>query len=260
MSKEQNLKTEGIVLRVERGSVYDGRGFRTVVYLKGCPLRCMWCSTPESHKVKIQSTTKNIYGEVISVEKLLRTIIRDTVFYYHSGGGLTLSGGEPLFQSDFALAILEEAKCEHINTALETSFHADWDIVKEALKFTDSALVDIKMMDSKRHKYYCGQDNELILDNLLKTNDLKEDFDIVIRIPLIPTLNDSVEELTKMGKFIQKLNKVSHAEILPYHRLGVDTYKEMGIDYKLPHIKSPERDQLKKSQMVLNQYVNTIIG
>ena len=119
---------EGMVLRIERSSIHDGSGFRTVVFLKGCPMRCQWCSTPESQSF-VEETAKDgtVYGTRMTVEQVVREVRKDSLFYFISAGGLTLSGGEILAQPEFSLALLKNAKMECFRTAVETSFIAPWD-------------------------------------------------------------------------------------------------------------------------------------
>lgn len=118
---------KGMVLRIERSSIHDGEGLRTVVFLKGCPLRCQWCSTPESQSFQIEQTETNTYGTLMTVAEVMREIRKDSLFYFISAGGLTLSGGEILAQPEFTLALLKNARMECINTAVETSFFAPWE-------------------------------------------------------------------------------------------------------------------------------------
>lgn len=155
-----------MVLRIERSSIHDGSGFRTVVFLKGCPMRCQWCSTPESQSF-VEETAKDgtVYGTRMTVEQVIREVRKDSLFYFISAGGLTLSGGEILAQPEFSLALLKNAKMECFRTAVETSFIAPWEKIQPMLPYIDTAYVDLKVFDPKRHKEYCGISNERILKN-----------------------------------------------------------------------------------------------
>ena len=124
---------EGVVLRIERSSIHDGEGLRTVVFLKGCPLRCQWCSTPESQSFQVERAGENTYGSRMTVGEVMREIRKDSLFYFISTGGLTLSGGEILAQPEFTLALLKNARMECINTAVETSFFASWEKIEPLL-------------------------------------------------------------------------------------------------------------------------------
>ena len=137
----------GIVLRTERSSIHDGDGFRTVVFLKGCPLCCLWCSTPESQSPAIEQAAETTYGQAMSVEDLMALVRKDSIFYFHSGGGLTLSGGEPLVQADFAAELLRQAQSEGINTAIETCLAVPFANVEKALPNLDVMYADLKHID-----------------------------------------------------------------------------------------------------------------
>ena len=125
----ENMDMPGSVLRIEKSSIFNGDGLRTVVFMKGCPLRCQWCSTPESHRKEIQTTLdgKITYGRIMTVEEVLVEVRKDIPFYFHSGGGMTVSGGEILAQSEFVYNLVRRARWEGIDTCIETSFYGAWD-------------------------------------------------------------------------------------------------------------------------------------
>lgn len=249
----------GMVLRIERSSIYDGTGFRTVVFLKGCPLRCQWCSTPESQSFQVETTASNTYGKTMGVADIMEEVRKDALFFFVSGGGLTLSGGEALAQPDFALAILQAAKKECFDTAIETSFFAPWEKVEPILNHLNTAYVDLKAFDATVHKTYCGCDNQLILDNLLATNQVARNFKLVVRIPLIPGVNDSAEELHAMGQFCAKLTKLDHVQLLPYHRLGTATYEKLGRDYLLGAVQPPSEEHMARCRNIIRQYSPNVL-
>lgn len=147
----EGMDMKGTVLRLEKSSIFDGDGLRTVVFLKGCPLRCRWCSTPESFQKQIQTTLDGsiTYGQVMTVEEVMVEVRKDIPFYFHSGGGVTLSGGEILAQPDFAYNIIRRSCWEGINTAIETSFYGDWLKIERILGCANTAFVDMKIMDHK---------------------------------------------------------------------------------------------------------------
>jgi len=252
-------KTQGIVLRMERSSIHDGDGFRTVVFLKGCPLSCQWCSTPESQSFQIEQTEHNIYGKTMAVEEVMKEVRKDTAFYFHSGGGMTISGGEPLAQPGFTLALLQEAKRDCINTAIETSFFASWSVIRPILPYVDTALVDIKIFNRELHKKYCGADNQIIFENLLQTNSIEKPFRLIIRVPIIPGINDTEEELEQIGRFCSGLRYLHHVQLLPYHRLGTDTYKKIGRPYLLADVRSPSSEHMERCRNILQQYVTQVL-
>ena len=164
------LQTKGRIFNIQRFSIHDGPGVRTIVFLKGCPLRCKWCCNPESQewqieKIKIAGVEK-IAGEDTTVKEVLDEIKRDRIYYSRSvGGGVTLSGGECLWQPDFSAALLEAAKSIGISTAIETTGFAKQEVLDRILPFVDTVLMDIKHTDSAKHKEFTSQPNDLILEN-----------------------------------------------------------------------------------------------
>ncbi len=259
--KYEGMDMQGTVLRFEKSSIYDGDGLRTVVFLKGCPLRCRWCSTPESHKREIQSTLDGEikYGMNLTVEEVMIEVRKDIPFYFHSGGGVTLSGGEILTQADFAYNILRRSCSEGINTCIETSFYGDWSKIEKILACTNTAFVDLKIMDSEKHKLYTGVSNDLILENIRKAGQGIPQLKLIIRRPLIPGVNDSKEELEALGQFLAELPGVDHLQLLPYHRLGTDTYRKLGLEYPLSETEVPDDEHMKWCQKITGQYIKTIV-
>lgn len=257
----ENMDMPGSVLRIEKSSIFDGDGFRTVVFMKGCPLRCWWCSTPESHHKEIQTTLdkKITYGRIMTVEEVLVEVRKDIPFYFHSGGGMTISGGEILTQPEFVYHLLHRASWEGINTCIETSFYGGWDKIEPILSSTDTAFVDIKVMDPKAHKQYVGVDNEVILSNIRRAGARKGGTKLIIRSPLIPGVNDSETDLKLLGGFLAKLPGVDHLQLLPYHRLGTDTYRKLGLTYQLPDARTPSQEYMERCARITGKYVKTII-
>ncbi len=257
----EGMDTKGTVLRIEKSSIFDGDGLRTVVFMKGCPLRCQWCSTPESHLKNIQTTLDGsiTYGKFMTVEEVMVEVRKDSLFYFHSGGGLTVSGGEILTQPEFVRHLLRRAMWEGINTCIETTFYSDWDRIKPILDCTDTAFVDMKLMDPKLHKEYTGISNSLILENITKAGKERNGMKLIIRRPLIPGVNDTEEDLTKLGQFLSKLPAVDHLQLLPYHRLGTDTYRKLGMIYPLAEVETPSEEHMKWCQEITNKYIKTVV-
>ena len=249
---------QGMVLRIERSSVHDGDGFRTVVFLKGCPLRCQWCSTPESQSFGVEHASGKTYGELMTVGDVMKELRKDSLFYFLSTGGVTLSGGEVLAQPDFTYAILKNSRTECFNTAIETCFYGSWDRLERILPYVNTVYADLKMVDRERHKYYCGVDNELIMDNMLKTDKEDGNFRLVIRTPIIPGVNDSVEELHRIGQFCSTLKKLDHIQLLPYHLLGTETYKRLGRPYKLEGVQAPKAEHMESCRRIIREYVEDV--
>lgn len=282
----------GSVLRIEKTSIHDGTGLRTVVFLKGCPLRCLWCSTPESQSALPQkgyardrctlcgtcidvcprkalsfsedgtrivtdpqkcsacfecarrcpSRAMKAYGSLMSVAEVVREIAKDEIFYFHSGGGVTISGGEPLEQADFVKQILLECRDRGIHRAVETSFFGPWEKIESLLPLLNLVHTDLKHPDPVQHRKLTGVDNRLILENIRKADASPYRFDLVIRTPLIPGINDSEEALSASAAFAKGLKKLKEVEFLAYHRLGLETYRNLGWDYPLEEIRTPDRE------------------
>lgn len=269
---------DGFVFDMQHYSLHDGPGIRTLVFLKGCPLCCQWCSNPESQSlenevmvskqecigmdkcglclkackagaisisrnndVEINRTLCNNCGDCaeacpgnalrntnkkISISNVLKYVLQDLPFYKKSGGGVTLSGGEPLLQYDFCLELLKELKRNRIHTAIETTAFCEWNKLKEISDYIDLFLIDIKHMDDNIHKELTGVSNRLILENIHRLSELGKQ--IEIRIPLIPGINDSEENLTQTAKFVSDKVKGAKVTLLLYHRLGSMKYEQLG--------------------------------
>ena len=192
---QQNyLDTTGRIFDIQKFSTHDGPGIRTIVFLKGCFLRCRWCCNPESQNFAIETMNQNgqmkTMGRDVTVREIMKTVVQDMPYYRRSGGGLTLSGGESLVQPDFAAALLRAAKEEYgISTALESTACASYESIQKLLPYLDWYLMDIKHTNSEKHKEFTGKGNELILENAKRlARDAKN---LVIRVPVIPTFNDS---------------------------------------------------------------------
>lgn len=252
----------GTVLRIERSSIYDGNGFRTVIFLKGCPLRCLWCSTPESQAFEMEQAGDITYGRRMSVAEVMQEVRKDSACFFHSGGGMTLSGGEILAQPAFSRALLAQAQNECIDTAIETSLFAPFETCQKLLPYVNTIYADLKVFDSAGHRKYCGIDNRLILENFKKLNGPECDsfsFRLIARIPLIPGVNDSREELTRSGNFLATLKRLDHVELLPYHRLGTATYERLGRPYLMKEVKTPSADDMERAKQLLAQFVPAVV-
>ena len=191
-------------------------------------------------------------GRSMSVEAVVEVLTRDEAFYQSSGGGITVSGGEPTMQPDFTLALLERCKEKGYNTALDTCGYAAWRVLKSLLRHVDLVLYDLKHMDSVKHRDLTGVSNRLILDNLKRLDGTGRTY--VVRVPLIPTYNDSEENLEAMTKFFQTLTNAEYVEFLPYHRFGISKYETLGRDYSLKDLKSPSQDFLKHLRETMERH------
>lgn len=241
--------TKGRIFNIQRFSLHDGPGVRTIVFLKGCPLRCRWCCNPESQSYEFESIVtagveKNV-GEDKTVEEILREVERDRVYYRRSGGGgITLSGGECLMQPDFSEALLICAKEKGISTAIETTGFAPIDAIRRLLPYADTVLMDIKHTDSEKHREFTGRDNSLILENARII--AREAKSLIIRTPVVPTFNDTDEEIKSIAEFAKSLGSVHEMHLLPYHRIGSDKYKGLGRKYAMEHIRVPENERMQR--------------
>ncbi len=275
--------TQGTVFNIQKYSVHDGPGIRTVVFLKGCPLACKWCSNPESQSFKPQlaynrnkcitlsecvrcgeicspgalvkgddekisvvwdnctnclacadvcpSGALIVYGEEKTVKDVIDQVEKDASFYARSGGGLTLGGGEPLAQSEFSLALLQEAKKRYIKTAIETCGHVKKETILEACKYCNMLMFDIKSLSSAKHQEFTGVGNELILENFKAVREAYPKLHIRVRTPVVPGFNDTVEDIRAIVDFLKDYDV--EYELLPYHRLGTQKYTNIGVEYEL---------------------------
>lgn len=250
------MEQTAAILRIERSSIYDGQGLRTVVFFKGCPLRCAWCSTPESQNPLPEQGENYSYGREMTVEQVMAEISKDEIFFFHSGGGVTLSGGEPLCQADFAAEILRQSQRLGVDTAMESSLCLPWNELAKVLPHLNTLYADIKLMDGARHRRYCGADNSLILSNLRWLAAWEWPLKLIIRMPLIPTINDDEQNLYALAQFCRELKRVEQVELLPYHRLGVHTYAELGREYTLSDIKTPSAAYMAAMRRLLGHYLD----
>jgi pyruvate formate lyase activating enzyme len=242
------LKVKGRIFDIQRFSIHDGPGIRTIVFLKGCVMRCRWCCNPESQNYEIETMMVDgkpkTIGQDVTVEEVMKTVERDSHYYWRSGGGLTLSGGESLCQSEFAYALLATAKQRGMNTAMESMGCAEYQVIEKILPVLDTYLMDIKHTDPNKHKEFCGRDNILMLENARKIAESGMT-KLVIRVPVIPTFNDTVEEIVSIAKFADKLPGVEKIHLLPYHRLGQDKYEGLSRPYLMGDILPPENEHME---------------
>ncbi|MFC1924380.1 glycyl-radical enzyme activating protein [Chloroflexota bacterium] len=295
MSKAGDLDgLKGRVFNIQRYSTDDGPGIRSTVFLKGCPLRCLWCSNPESQKsypevghrdalcqqcstcvktcsvaaislnpdgkgVTIDRSLCNncgecvgvcpqgaltMHGRDISVGEVLEEVKRDEMFYRNTGGGVTASGGEPLFQADFVAALFERCHQVGIPTALDTSGHASRSALKQVLAQTDLVLYDLKCMDNDDSLVAVGQPNKLMLQNAEYV--LKSDVPVIIRIALIPGITEKTENLQKIAEFVRRVNPSTPVNVLPYHRLGMSKFRMMDMNYELGDLEPIPEERLSE--------------
>lgn len=191
-----------------------------------------------------------IMGKQMTVEEVFEVVKKDTLFYRNSGGGMTASGGEPVYQPVFLKALLTRCQEAGLHTALETSGYVDWKTLKDILEHVDLVLYDVKHMDSEEHRRLVGIGNELILENLEK---IAKDKSIIIRVPLIPGYNDSEWNIKATGEFLSRIG-ISKVDIAPYHQLGVGKYERLGMVYTLGHVATCTEEQTEKAKHLLELY------
>lgn len=310
------LERKARIFNVQKYSIYDGPGVRTLIFFKGCPLRCLWCSNPEGLERKNQVMFKedlcincgscipvcpvhihyfldeedgqlqtksersghkvnrsidcvgcrkceticpkqalSIVGSDKTISEVLDIIQQDMLFYHSSGGGVTLGGGEVTAQPEFATNLLTECKRMGIHTAIETSGYAKLDSLLMIAQFTDLFLYDIKQIDSERHYDLTGVRNERILDNL--TELIRRGFNVKVRMPLIRGLNDSEDTLCRTLEYLQSFTGYKNfqgIDLLPYHKLGINKYKQLGMRYAITEDLSFKEEELDKIEEFIKGY------
>ena len=256
-------ETRGRIFDIQRFSTHDGPGVRTIVFLKGCVLRCRWCCNPESQSFHIEKMLQNgvlkTVGRDVTVGEVMEDVLRDMPYYRRSGGGITLSGGEALCSPDFATALLREAKSYGLSTAVETACSRPYDIIERFIPLVDTFLTDVKHMNSAKHEQFTGMKNELIISNISRLASQAKK--LIVRVPVIPTFNDTVSEISDIARFAAGLPGVRELHLLPYHRLGYDKYIGLGREYSMGDIPllTPEKiEELKKAAQ--NSGLNIVIG
>ncbi len=259
----ENMDIKGRIFDIQRFSVHDGPGIRTIVFLKGCLLRCKWCCNPESQEWDIQQMTMGgetkTVGRDVTVREVFDKVRSDMPYYKRSGGGITLSGGEALCQPDFAVALLKACKEYGMDTAMESTGIADYDVIARYLPYLDHYLMDIKHMDSAKHKAFTTVPNEKILENARRI--ARDAAHLIIRTPVIPTFNDTPEEIGAIADFAASLEGVSEMHLLPYHQMGMDKYKGLGREYLLPDIVPPTKEHMEMLRgVVRSKGLRTQIG
>jgi len=227
---------QGIIFSIEEFALNDGPGIRTTVFFKGCPLRCAWCHNPEGFSFAPQMIRtmdgERICGERITAEALSDRLAKNAGFFNMTLGGITITGGEPLAQPEFLAELLVRLRKQGIHTAIETSGHAHADVFRRIVPLADLILFDVKSMDTAIHKKYTGVDNTLILANLewLAGSSMK----FIVRLPLIPGINDSVEQMNAVYEAIKDASGLVRVEMLRYHKTAGAKYAMLDMAYHPP--------------------------
>lgn len=291
-----------LVLNIQKFCLNDGPGIRTVIFLKGCPLRCVWCHNPESQSINkelafreslclncfkcidicsnhqimnnihvvnyygcnacgkcidVCSNALEIYGKEMSVKEIISEVLKDKDYYINSNGGVTISGGEPLYNYEFTLQILKELKKENIHTCLETSGFASINVIEKLMPYVDLFLYDIKEFDPELHLKFTGVDNKLILENLKKLNDNNKD--IILRCPLIPKYNLDLEHLKNIGLLASKYQNIKQVEVLPYHPLGKVKNSEINKINTMEEIEIPTEKEVEMYISEIKKYTSKTV-
>jgi len=254
---------KGIVYSFKRYAVNDGPGIRQTVFFKGCPLSCWWCHNPESQDIKsvesmrkcmldgVSYDEKETIGTVMSVNEVMTEIVKDSIFYDESGGGVTFSGGEPLMQQQFLNALLLSCRESGIHTAVDTTGFASKSVMKLIAENTDLLLYDLKHLDNQAHIKYTGVPNIQILQNLIMLDEMKKD--VVIRFPVIPGVNNDDNNIAEMLIFLKGLKNIRKLTLLPYHTIASHKYNKMNMPNKMEGKKALEKADLEE---IKNKFEN----
>ena len=244
----------GRIFNIQRFSIHDGPGIRTIVFLKGCAMRCAWCCNPESQEFAIQTMAEGdrvkTVGQDVTADQIMPEILADLPYYRRSGGGVTLSGGEVLCQADFAAELLRECKAAGLHTAIESAASLSYEKIEKLLPYLDLYLLDIKHMDGEKHKEYTGLSNEIILENAKRLG--TSGVELIVRTPVVPGFNDSDEDIRRISTFAKSIGARAH-HLLPYHRLGSDKYKSLGRSYSMKEIEPPLRERMERLLQVAEE-------
>ncbi|WP_211293126.1 pyruvate formate-lyase-activating protein [Brunnivagina elsteri] len=234
--------TSGYIHSIETCGTVDGPGIRFVIFTTGCPLRCLYCSNPDCRYLE--------HGKQVTVDELIAEIQKYTSYMKASGGGVTISGGEPLYQPEFVREIFRRCKSLGIHTALDTSGFCDLEIAKSVLEFVDLVLLDIKSFDPATYTKVTGVDIKPTLILAQYLSDIKKA--AWIRFVLVPGLTDDPENILGLAEFITKLNNIERVEVLPFHKMGEYKWEELGYEYQLKETPSPTPEQIEKALAIFH--------
>ncbi len=257
-----DLNVKGRIFDIQRYSIHDGNGIRTIVFLKGCAFRCRWCCNPESQEHQIQTMKvqgkDKIIGMDVTVSEVLGEVLKDRNYYLRSGGGVTLSGGEALCQPEFTYHLLHACKEEGLHTAMESTAFSDYKVIERMLPVLDQYLMDIKHINSGKHRLFTGQNNELVLENARKIA-VSGETELIIRVPVIPTFNHTEAEIAAIADFAGGLPGVKEIHLLPYHRLGQDKYEGLNREYALAGIMPPRMEEMAHLRKVAESHSGLVV-
>ena len=316
MIKDKDGLPAALITNIQKYTIHDGPGIRTAIFFKGCNMRCLWCSNPETISPSLElgvypskclslqkcgyclkqcpipgncpirhdengvlsaihtlpecdgcykcadvcpSRAIKQWGELMTLDKLMKIIEEDRSFYQRSGGGVTLTGGEVMVQWEFSEMLLKACKDAGINTCVETALNCPPEHMESVYKHTDLVITDIKHMDSKKHREYTGTGNELILGNIRRTAELGKP--LVIRTPVVMGYNADDENIRAIGAFIRDEldGKIVQYQLLPYHKMGTEKYDSLGLTYPMGGYIPPEREEWEReltrlAEMLVREY------
>ncbi len=264
-----NSGNKGMIADIQRCSTHDGPGLRTTVFLKGCNLHCAWCHNPETInpmeewmyypekcigcglcKEGCYSGARVLCGKKMTTDEVMRTVLLDQP-YYADEGGLTVSGGEPLMQPVFTRKLLETAKSRDISAAIETNLTLPWRVAEPIMQICDLIMTDVKLWQEDLHHQWTGSSNKHVFDNLIELS--RMDKPVIVRTPIVPTVNDRGEEIALIAEFVSKLKNVLYYELLPYHSLG-QSKKLADHAFKTKEFDKPKLSEMQHLAAVAKGY------
>ncbi len=260
---------KGLIFDIRRFSVHDGPGIRTTVFLKGCPLTCVWCHNPEGREFSTENTrrttvldgktytTEEIIGKWMNTVDVLSEVLNDRVFMEESNGGVTFSGGEPLMQHRFVAELAKLCREKGLHTALDTTGYSTHDALIKVIPWINLFLYDLKIIDGASHEKYTGVSNNTILRNL--TTIVEAGKEVIIRIPVIPGISDGIKNAYGVVDILNKYNgKIKEINLLPYHSIASHKYKKQGLCNPMesvPALNSSKTEEIRKILEAAGYYV-----
>ena len=238
---DYDIHKKGYVHSVETGGMVDGPGIRYVVFLAGCTLRCKYCHNPDTWKISDDQSV--LLGDVI------RDIKKYSSYLKFSGGGVTITGGEPLGQPDFLIELLKACKANALHTVLDTSGHGAPGVAERALKYTDLLLLDIKTINPAVYKNLTGGSLERTLE-VLKLSEIHK-VPVWVRFVLVPGYTDDFDDIQKLSDFLKSYKNIEKIEVLPFHKMGEYKWANMDIPYELADVEPPSMEALERAKSIL---------
>lgn len=234
---------KGYIHSFESFGTKDGPGIRYVLFMQGCPLRCLFCHNPDTwgmNEKKYELTPNEVFSEIVKVKSFIKN------------GGVTVSGGEPLLQTEFIKELFELCKKDGIHAAIDTSGYILNDRVKDVLNDTDLILLDIKHINPEKYKELTSKPLQPTLDFMEYLAEIEKP--VWLRYVLIPDFTDNEEDLNNWAKYVSRFNNVERVDILPFHQMGLHKWEQIGKEYKLKGIQPPSNDDLKKVEKIFRSY------